>query len=459
MGLCGSAPSAPDPVVTANAQGTVNKDTAITQANLNRIDQVSPYGSSTYSIKGYNSDGTPQYVQTNSLSPQLQAMLDSQLQQDQSLTGLGSTLIDQAKTNSGTPLTASGTMPLIGGMSPDQFNNWTNAFKTTAGPIALGNTATAGPSAQYGGAGASAGSANASQASGWDIQKALQGAGDLQGQFNSARDAALQSQMGYLQPQFDQQSQQAADQLRQQGITQQSNPAAYQHAMDQLNRDQTFQRQQAYDSSFQTGLASANQLFNQSLQAGQFANSAQQQGFDQSAWNAGQQNQVGMANAANATQAGIASSNNATQAGIASMQAANQMGMFNAEQANNMNLSNAGMVNQQNQFNTQANNAAQAAVMQGYQSNAALQNATSGQHLQQLFALRNQPLNELASLRGMTPISSPQFGSTPQVQMQSPDLMGAINNQYQSNLASYNNQQSGTMGAIGTVATLAAMFF
>ena len=229
MGLCGSAPSAPDPVVTANAQGTVNKDTAITQANLNRIDQVSPYGSSTYSIKGYNSDGTPQYVQTNSLSPQLQAMLDSQLQQDQSLTGLGSTLIDQAKTNSGTPLTASGTMPLIGGMSPDQFNNWTNAFKTTAGPIALGNTATAGPSAQYGGAGASAGSANASQASGWDIQKALQGAGDLQGQFNSARDAALQSQMGYLQPQFDQQSQQAADQLRQQGITQQSNPAAYQH--------------------------------------------------------------------------------------------------------------------------------------------------------------------------------------------------------------------------------------
>lgn len=59
----------------------------------------------------------------------------------------------------------------------------------------------------------------------------------------------------------------------------------------------------------------------------------------------------------------------------------------------------------------------------------------------------------------MTPISSPQFGSTPQVQaQQSPDLMGAINNQYQGQLASYNNQQSGTASMVGMAAMAAAMF-
>ncbi len=43
-----SMPAQPDPVATANAQGAVNKETAITQAELNMIDQQGPYGSLTY---------------------------------------------------------------------------------------------------------------------------------------------------------------------------------------------------------------------------------------------------------------------------------------------------------------------------------------------------------------------------------------------------------------------------
>ena len=49
------APTPPDPVKTAAAQGAINKDTAITQANLNRFDEYTPYGTSTWSQQG----GTP----------------------------------------------------------------------------------------------------------------------------------------------------------------------------------------------------------------------------------------------------------------------------------------------------------------------------------------------------------------------------------------------------------------
>ena len=46
-----SAPTPPDPAKTAAAQAAINKDTAITQANLNRFDEYTPYGSSTWSQK------------------------------------------------------------------------------------------------------------------------------------------------------------------------------------------------------------------------------------------------------------------------------------------------------------------------------------------------------------------------------------------------------------------------
>ena len=43
-----SAPAAPDPVATANAQAAANKEAAYETARLNRINQITPYGSLTY---------------------------------------------------------------------------------------------------------------------------------------------------------------------------------------------------------------------------------------------------------------------------------------------------------------------------------------------------------------------------------------------------------------------------
>jgi hypothetical protein len=73
-----SAPPPPDPVATAQAQSQYNQQAAITQANLNRIDQVTPQGTIKYTQIGTNADGTPQYQQTQTYSPEQQALYNQQ---------------------------------------------------------------------------------------------------------------------------------------------------------------------------------------------------------------------------------------------------------------------------------------------------------------------------------------------------------------------------------------------
>ena len=54
-----SYPAPPDPNVTAAAQTQSNKETAVANANMNRIDQYTPQGSTPYQVVGTNADGTP----------------------------------------------------------------------------------------------------------------------------------------------------------------------------------------------------------------------------------------------------------------------------------------------------------------------------------------------------------------------------------------------------------------
>lgn len=70
-------PSPPDPAQTSALQTASNKETAIANANLNRIDQYTPTGSVTYQNVGENEDGTPKYTQTQSLGPWEQAIYDA----------------------------------------------------------------------------------------------------------------------------------------------------------------------------------------------------------------------------------------------------------------------------------------------------------------------------------------------------------------------------------------------
>lgn len=70
-----SAPKPPDPVVTANAQAAVNKETADAVAKNSAIDQYTPYGSITYKR---NKNGVPTAA-TQKLTPEAQKVLDYQM--------------------------------------------------------------------------------------------------------------------------------------------------------------------------------------------------------------------------------------------------------------------------------------------------------------------------------------------------------------------------------------------
>jgi hypothetical protein len=74
-----SSPSAPpqiDPAATSRAQAGANKETAVTQAQLNMMNQYTPQGSLEFSQNGTWADGTPKYSQTQTLTPNQQQIAD-----------------------------------------------------------------------------------------------------------------------------------------------------------------------------------------------------------------------------------------------------------------------------------------------------------------------------------------------------------------------------------------------
>lgn len=74
----GSAPAAPDPVATASAQGSSNRDTAIAQSRLNQVDEYTPYGQSIFTQTGDPVDGIQRFRRDTTLSPDQQALSDQQ---------------------------------------------------------------------------------------------------------------------------------------------------------------------------------------------------------------------------------------------------------------------------------------------------------------------------------------------------------------------------------------------
>ena len=90
----GSPPPPPDPTATANAQTASNVQTAVANAEMNRVNQIGPDGSVTYTPTGLqyiDGQGVPTYTQTTTLSPQEQQIYD--------LTRQGQIQYGQAATN------------------------------------------------------------------------------------------------------------------------------------------------------------------------------------------------------------------------------------------------------------------------------------------------------------------------------------------------------------------------
>lgn len=88
MSTKGGAPQAPDPIATANAQTASNRETAIAQAGLNAVNQVTPLGNLSYTQNGTWSDGTPKFTATQTYSPEMQGVFQSGIKTQQNLANL-----------------------------------------------------------------------------------------------------------------------------------------------------------------------------------------------------------------------------------------------------------------------------------------------------------------------------------------------------------------------------------
>lgn len=214
-----SKPSVPTPATpqqTSTAQTQSNVDTAIANATLGNVNQISPFGSTTYDQTGtVNVDGNniPQFSQTTSLNPTLQSILTGTENTAASLIPTGQALAGQAGSSLTTPLN-------FGGVNNNVIQG---------GPQAIDQNAT---NAIYGG------------------------------------------EMSLLQPTFAEQQQQLQDQLSRQGIGVGSQ--AYGNAETQLGTQQNQAQNAALGTATGQGITSANNMFNMAL-LGQQQNLNQQQ--------------------------------------------------------------------------------------------------------------------------------------------------------------------------------------
>lgn len=206
-----SAPSAPSPQTTANAQTAADINTAIAQGYINRTNQTTPFGTSTFNQTGsvdVNGNTVPQFSQTVSLAPAQQQLLDTQQGIKQGLASLGQGYVGQIPTTS---------------LQASQFQT-PNSLDTSSLP-------------------------------------SVPGSGDL---MNFAQQNAAQqynAQSGLLAPQFNQQQESLDAKLANQGLAVGSQ--AYNSAQGNFQRNRDLTNQSLAAQAEQTGLQQANQLFGQ----------------------------------------------------------------------------------------------------------------------------------------------------------------------------------------------------
>lgn len=111
-----SIPAAPSPTATATAQTASNQATALYQAQLNNVNQVTPYGNETFTQSGGTpGDPTtgagatpPQFTSNITLSPAEQTLLNNQQALQTQQQGIAGTALNQAQTTQATPYSLGG---------------------------------------------------------------------------------------------------------------------------------------------------------------------------------------------------------------------------------------------------------------------------------------------------------------------------------------------------------------
>lgn len=502
-------PAAPDPVATAQAQGQMNRETAVANANLNRINQYTPQGSLVFNQIGTNADGTPKYESRQEYSPEQQKLYEQQMAVSGALSGLASDNISRVAEAQSKPFTYDGMIPLQTGINAGQIQTGYNA----GGPIRNSYDAGGQIQQQVG----NAGNINTNYASGGDIQRQVGNAGNIQTGYGSGgdiqrgldfsgasalpgindfgaeaqrvQDAVYQQATSRLDPQWQQQERQLASQLAAKGVSE--NSEAYRRAMDQMSRQRTDAYNQANFSGIQAGGQEQSRLFGLALAGrqqgvgetqaqGAFANTAQAQAEAQAAARAGFANQAqGQQYGQNLQNAQFA---NTAQA-QAEAQAAARAGFGNEAQQQqfNQNIQGGAFANQaqaqQNQQNADAASFSNSAAQQEAARNAALaafgnqaqqqgfaQSAAQGQfgnqarqqQIQEAAYLRNMPLNDIAALLGTGGgVQNPQFADYSAVNVAPVDYSGLVQNNFNNQMQIYQQQQAARNSGLGSIFGLA----
>jgi hypothetical protein len=224
LGPAPRAPAAPDYSGAARETAAGNVDAARVATAANRINQVTPYGSLTYSQSGTDPYGNPTYTATQALSPDQQQLLDYQNQASIGLGKLAGQGLGYVEGMLNTPFDTSKLAELRSTLDPTNFTRAQNApnLQTSIGQ-------------------------NAGM-EGWDRASNLM--------------------MQRLDPQLQRQQERQDAQLAAQGIP--IGSEAYTRAKQDLAMQQNDLRTQA---QLQAQNVQQN-LFGQELQAGQFGNQA-----------------------------------------------------------------------------------------------------------------------------------------------------------------------------------------
>lgn len=424
MGSIFSKPKAPDPVATANAQNQINQNAIRDTAGVNQINEVTPFGTRTYTGTIGSNDRTV----TDTLSPELQGILNSQIRTTGGLSDIAEGRVGGIPrgdfTLDGMP--AAGRATLLEGY---------------ATPAAFGDV----------------GQAQSSIAAAGDITKSFRDVGqqqrnvdisgipqiaginDFSAERNRVEDALFQRGSRRVNEQYDRDLSGLQSQLAAQGITQGSQ--AYDREMTRLMQNRDDALRAATEGSIINAGGEQGRLFGQSLAARQqgvgeqfsladLFNQAQSTDYNQA---------IGRAQFENAAQAQQFGQNEA-QARLFNEALAQNFGQdfarVNADR--DWNMRNAEFINENRLAQFDLDNAAR--------ENAINENVLS----------RNQNLNEIAALISGSPVS-PQGQLNFQTRAQynpaqaSPDAMGLASSNYNAQQQSRAALLGSIFGAAGTL--------
>lgn len=425
-------PPPPDYAAMAKQQGEDNKDAAIYNSQINRADQITPYGNLTWAQGEAGADGSPgRWTQTVSLSPEQQKLQDMQ---NQSSLSYGQASLDGLSNAMGAlsqPMDTSGLGQRVTGVSPSS---------TPFTPQALERVSADKLQQMYSGGPAGVASAG-SAGSGGNIATTFDQSGvrKLPGTIDdTSRRRVEEALMSRLNPQLARDESALRTRLLNSGIEVGTN--AYNRELTNFGQNVNDARMQAVlagggEESRQVGLQQGlqGQEYAQALSTGNFRQTGESQ------------------MAGNATQAGIANAQMATQASLANAAAKNNFQQNGA----NAYLASLGINNNA----IASENAAKSAAgnQQFNQQLAAAQFANSArqQGLEEQTFLRSQPLNELNALRSGSQVSAPTFSNyyTGGNAAAAPTMeAGLAQGAYSQN--AYNQQVAGSNALMGGLASL-----